>query len=130
MKRIPSLFAILPLCLAACTAKPTKDAPPPQKVRLAKIIVDSTQLDAYKSFLQEEIEASINKEPGVITLYAVFEKEQPTHLTILEIYATEADYQAHVKTPHFLKYKNGTQNMVQHLELVEVDPLVPGLIKK
>jgi 4-carboxymuconolactone decarboxylase len=69
----------------------------------------------------------MQKEPGVLTLYAVFEKERPNHLTILEMYADEAAYQAHIKTPHFLKYKQGTLAMVQELELLETDPLIPEL---
>jgi 4-carboxymuconolactone decarboxylase len=97
-----------------------------QKVRLAKIVVDSTALDSYKSFLKEEIEMSLSQEKGVLALYPVFEKDNPTHLTILEIYASEADYQTHLTTPHFLKYKNGTRDMVKSLQLIEVDPLIPG----
>src|SRR4051812_47854811 len=81
-------------------------------VRLAKIIVDSAQLEEYKVFAKEEIEKSLQYEPGVLTLYAVSEKQRPTHITILEIYADTSAYRNHIKTPHFLKYKNGTVNMV------------------
>lgn len=66
-------------------------------------------------------------EPGVLTLYAVSEKARPTHLTILEIYADRAAYERHIKTPHFLKYKTGTSQMVKSLELVETVPLVPSM---
>jgi quinol monooxygenase YgiN len=104
-----------------------KPASAPQKVRLSRIVVDSTQLVRYKALLKEEIEASMQKEPGVLTLYAVFEKKRPNHLTILEMYATEAAYQLHIKTPHFLKYKQGTLAMVQELELLDTDPLIPEL---
>lgn len=62
-----------------------------------------------------------------MTLYAVFEKKRPNHLTILEMYANEAAYQMHVKTPHFLKYKQGTLAMVKELELIDTDPLIPEL---
>lgn len=99
----------------------------PQKVRLSKLVIDSSQLTIYKALLKEEIEASMAKEPGVLTLYAVFEKEQPAHLTILEMYATEEAYALHVKTPHFLKYKNGTLKMVKELQLIDTEPLIPGL---
>lgn len=99
----------------------------PQEVRLSRIVVDSTRLASYKALLKEEIEASMSKEPGVLSLYAVFERKKPNHLTILEAYVTEAAYQAHVKTPHFLKYKNGTLGMVQELELIDTDPLIPEL---
>lgn len=99
----------------------------PQKVRLSKLVIDSAQLAGYKTLLKEEIEASMAKEPGVLTLYAVFEKDKPTHLTILEMYATEEAYALHVKTPHFLKYKNGTLKMVKALQLIDTEPLIPGL---
>lgn len=96
-------------------------------VRLARLVIDASQLAQYKAFLKEEIEASVRLEPGVRTLYAVSEKARPTHFTILEIYADSAAYRAHVQTPHFLKYKTGTANMVKSLELVETDPLVPEM---
>jgi len=98
-----------------------------QMVRLAKIVIDSTQLESYKALLKEEIEASVRLEPGVLTLYAVAEKEHPNHITILEIYADTAAYKAHLQTPHFIKYKNGTKEMVKSLELIAADPLVPGM---
>ena len=90
-------------------------------------MVDSTRLASYKALLKEGVEAAMRKEPEVLSLYAVFEQKKPNHLTILEVYADEAAYQAHLKTPHFLKYKNGTQDMVQELELVETNPLIPEL---
>ncbi|WP_229365790.1 putative quinol monooxygenase [Fibrisoma montanum] len=96
-------------------------------VRLAKLVIDAPQLERYKAFLKEEIEASVRLEPGVLTLYAVWEKEKPTHFTILEIYADSTAYKAHIQTPHFLKYKNGTKDMVKSLELVDTTPLVPGM---
>ena len=98
-----------------------------QMVRLAKLVIDSTQLESYKALLKEEIETSVRVEPGVITLYAVSEKNNPTHITILEIYADTTAYKAHLQTPHFIKYKTGTKDMVKSLALAEADPLVPGM---
>ena len=98
-----------------------------QMVRLAKLVIDSTQLENYNALLKEEIEASVRLEPGVLTLYAVSEKNNPTHITILEIYADTIAYKLHLQTPHFIKYKNGTKDMVKSLELVEASPLVPGM---
>jgi quinol monooxygenase YgiN len=98
-----------------------------QLVRLAKLVIDSAQLEKYNAFLKEGIEAAVKKEPGVLTLYAVAEKKRPTHITILEIYANEDAYKSHLQTPHFLKYKNGTRDMVKSLELVEAAPLIPSM---
>lgn len=100
---------------------------PTQLVRLAKIEIYPAQLQAYKTALREEIEASLRLEPGVLTLYAVAEKDNPTRITILEIYASTEAYKAHLLTPQFLKYKAGTTEMVKSLELVETVPLMPDV---
>lgn len=98
-----------------------------QLVRLAKLVIDSAQLESYRAFLKEEIETSVRVEPGVLTLYAVAEKNNPSHITILEIYANDEAYKKHIQTPHFLKYKDGTKDMVKSLELVETVSLIPGM---
>ena len=96
-------------------------------VRLAKIEVDSAYLDVYKAALKVHTEAAIKAEPGVLTLYSMFEKEHPTRVTVLEIYASKAAYESHLKTAHFLKYKTGTLKMVKSLELIAVDPIALGV---
>jgi quinol monooxygenase YgiN len=95
-----------------------------QMVRLAIIETDSGCVDRYNRFLAEEIGASIEKEPGVITLYAVAEKENPKHVTLLETYSDSSTYKLHLTTPHFQKYKQGTLQMVKHLELIEATPII------
>ena len=122
MKNIHALlisFLLIVLSTGSMYAQEKK-----QIVRLAKLVIDSTQLESYKSILKEGIETAVRIEPGVLTLYAVSEKAKPTHITILEIYADEEAYQAHLKTPHFIKYKTSTKDMVKSLELVESVPLV------
>lgn len=94
-----------------------------QFIRLAVIKVDSLQVERYNKFLKEEVEASIRLEPGVITLYAVAEKEKPQHITLVETYADSARYKSHIATPHFQKYKTGTIEMVQELQLIETKPI-------
>jgi 4-carboxymuconolactone decarboxylase len=96
-------------------------------VRIANIVVEALHLESYRAALREEIEASVKLEPGVRTLYATSAREDPTRFTILEIYADQAAYEAHLKTPHFLKYKSITQGMVKSLELVDSEALVPEM---
>ena len=105
----------------------SQPAPEKNLVRLSKITVDPAQLERYNAFLKEEIEASMRLQPGVITPYAVSEKEHQHKVTILEIYADQDAYKSHIQTPHFQKYKQGTLQMVQELELVDSTPLIPGL---
>jgi quinol monooxygenase YgiN len=95
-------------------------------VRLAELEIDPTQLEAYKAALKEEIETSIRVEPGVLTLYALAEKDNPSHIRMFEMYTDEAAYKAHLETPHFKKYKTTTQQMVKSLKLIETTPILLG----
>jgi len=92
-----------------------------QMVRLAKIQVDPSQLEKYNAALKEQMTAAVGTEPGVLTYYAVADKNNPSHITILEIYADTAAYKAHIETAHFKKYKETVKNMVTSLELVDVN---------
>jgi len=93
-------------------------------VRIAKLQIDPAQLDAYRAALKEHAETAVRVEPGVLTLYAVAEKDNPANITVFEIYADSAAYQAHLQTVHFKKYKSTTKDMVKSLQLVETDPIV------
>jgi len=95
-------------------------------VRLAELEIDPAHLEAYKVALKEEIDTSIRVEPGVLTLYAVSIKDDPTRIRIFETYADMDAYNAHVQSPHFLKYKTGTQHMIRSLTLIETDPIALG----
>ena len=100
-----------------------------QIVQLAKLEIDPAQLDSYKVGLKEGVETALRVEPGVLSLNAMAEKENPTRITLVEVYADEEAYKSHLQTPHFLKYKTGTKEMVKSLELVRMIPLFQGLEK-
>lgn len=91
-----------------------------QMVRLAKIKVDPLQLEQYNTALKEQMTTAIRVEPGVLTYYAVADKNDPASITILEIYADTAAYNLHIATLHFKKYKEAVKDMVKSLELVDV----------
>ncbi len=97
-------------------------------IRIAEIEVASMHLEEYLEILREEAATSIRLEPGVISIFPMYEAEAPTLIRLVEIYADSAAYQAHLKTPHFLKYKNGTLHMVQSLRLVDMRAVDPGSI--
>ena len=92
-------------------------------VRIAKIVIDSAQLENYKIALKMHAEAAVSKEPGVLTLYAVYDKDNPTHVTVFEIYASVDAYNTHIQTPHFIKYKTTVKDMVKSLVLTDVIPI-------
>jgi quinol monooxygenase YgiN len=90
-------------------------------IRISEIEVDSNYLKEYNAILQEESRASVQLEAGVIAIYPLYQKENPTQIRILEIYASREAYEAHLKTPHFQKYKTTTLKMVKSLKLVDMD---------
>ena len=94
-------------------------------VRLSKIEVYPQFLDEYTKYVTEVGEISLRTEPGVLTMYAVAEKENPCQITILEIYASREAYDKHIASAHFQKYKQGTLHMVKSLELTDQTPLNP-----
>lgn len=89
--------------------------------RIAKIKVDGSQLEKYKSALHEQMNAAIKLEPGVLSYTAVSDKKDPTLITIFEVYASQEAYQFHIQAPHFKKYKETVKDMVLSLELIDSD---------
>ena len=95
-------------------------------IRLSKIEVDPLYLDEYMKYAKEVGEVSLRTEPGVLTMYAVSDKENPCLITILETYASQEAYQRHIASAHFKKYKQGTLHMVRSLQLCDQKPLNPA----
>ncbi len=92
--------------------------------RIAKIKVDENQLENYKSALQEQMNAAIKLEPGVLSYAVVADKKDATSITIFEVYTNLDAYQSHILTPHFKKYKESVKDMVLSLELIDTDLVV------
>lgn len=122
------LLGISLVVLFLAMAQNTRAQEKKQMVRLAKIKVNPTHLNAYNKALKEQMNAAIQLEPGVLTYYAVSDKNAPTNITILEIYADTIAYQSHIETVHFKKYKTTVKDMVQSLELIDVD-LIAAAVK-
>lgn len=95
-------------------------------VRIAELEIEPDRFDEYTLLLREEIDSSIRLEPGVHFLFAVALKESPHSVRVVEGYADQAAYEAHLATPHFLKYKTATAGMVKSLRLLETDPIALG----
>lgn len=95
-------------------------------VRIAEIEVYPEYLEEYLSYANEVDRLSVEREPGVICLFPMQSAEDSTQIRILEIYASDAAYQAHLKTAHFQKYKQGTLHMVKSLKLPTMHPLDPA----
>lgn len=115
-----SLILIVMLTVGNKTVSAQQDN---RKVRIARIDIYPAFLTEYKAALAEHAKTAVRVEPGVLALQAVYDKAHPTQVTVFEVYASDSAYLSHLKTAHFLKYKNSTLQMVKSLELVEVVPI-------
>lgn len=95
-------------------------------VRLSKIEVYPQYLEEYIKYAVEVGEVSLLTEPGVLTIYALQEKNNLCKITILETYVSQEAYKSHIASEHFQKYKQGTLHMVKSLTLSDQTPLNPA----
>ena len=94
-------------------------------VRIAEIEVNDGYLEEYLAAAHNVGTKSVEIEPGVICIFPMQVKDSPNTIRILEIYCNKEAYQAHLQTPHFLEYKQGTLHMVKSLQLLAMEPLAP-----
>ena len=94
-------------------------------VRIAEIEVNEGYLEEYLAAAHNVGTKSVESEEGVICIFPMQVKDSPNTIRILEIYRDDEAYQAHLQTPHFLEYKQGTLHMVKSLQLVATEPLAP-----
>lgn len=92
-------------------------------IRMAHLQIKPEQLEAFTAAVKEEMEAALRVEPGVLAIYAVADKNDPTKLTFIELYVDEAAYQIHRNTPHFQKYFHTTKDMIADRVLLEAVPV-------
>lgn len=103
-------------------------------IRISEIEIDSNYLVEYKKILQVESRASVKLERDVISIYPMYQKENPLQVRILEIYASREAYELHLKTPHFQEYKTTTLKMVKSLKLIDMEAIdaetMPKIFRK
>ncbi len=99
-------------------------------VRIAEIEVYEQYLDEYLQAARSVGSESVAKEEGVICIFPMQVKDEPTTIRIVEIYRNEAAHQAHLQSPHFQEYKQGTLHMVKSLRLVDTNPLAPKTMEQ
>lgn len=134
--RIVQCLLLASLFLVGCTNSNGEMSKCENKmlVRIAEIEVNEGYLEEYLAAAHNVGTKSVESEEGVICIFPMQVKDSPNTIRILEIYRNEEAYQAHLQTPHFLEYKQGTLHMVKSLQLVATEPLaleaMPLIFKK
>lgn len=92
-------------------------------IRIAQLHIKQDQLEPFLVAVKEGMEAALRTEEGVLAIYAVADKNDPTKMTFFEMYVDDNAYQAHRQTPHFQKYFNTTKDMIDKRVLLEAIPV-------
>jgi quinol monooxygenase YgiN len=124
------LLVITASVLATLCGQAVADEVHGRYVRLAELEIDPTQIESFNAAIREEIEAAVRVEPGVLVLYAVSVRDNPTHVRVFEVYTDEEAYRAHREAPHFKKFLETTNDMVKSRKLIEADPIILGAKRK
>ena len=95
--------------------------------RISEVEVHPEFVESYLPFAAEVAAASVKTEPGVVSIFPMQDKKNPCQFRIIEIYADDEAYKAHIASAHFQKYKKGTLHMVKRLALLDHNALVPEL---
>lgn len=119
---------LMAAALGGCAGTPSPAPGTQMLVHLAQIEVYPQYLEEYLTYVRENGAASMTNEAGVIALYPVYEANKRDLVMVLEIYADEEAYQAHLNSAHFLKYKQGTLKMVKSLNIVDLGQISPELL--
>ncbi len=131
---IKLLILLLSLAFVSCQTNNRVTVSKEMIVRLSEIEIVPEYLNEYLAILKEESAASVKVEPGVISIFPMFQKNNSTEIRILEIYASKEAYEMHIKSPHFKHYKTATAKMVKELKLVDMGTLnvgdMPSIFKK
>jgi quinol monooxygenase YgiN len=132
-----SLFFIALIFVSSCTPKSDTEKSfnaADMIIRISEIAIDSIYLEEYISILKEESAASVRLESGVISIYPMFQKENPSEIRILEIYRNKESYESHLQTQHFKHYKTSTLNMVKSIKLIDMmaidEESMPAIFEK
>lgn len=96
-----------------------------RRVRIAEIEIVPEYLEQYNAILKEQSSQSLKIEPGVISIFPMYQKDNPTVLRLIEIYASKSAYESYIKSDHFQEYKTSTLKMVRSLKLVEMGAINP-----
>lgn len=95
-------------------------------IRIFEMHIRPENVEAFTRLGQHNIRQSVNTEQGVLGMYVMTDKDDPSKFYIVEAYADEAAYQAHRASLHFQSWLNGAKDMIVSRKMIETNPVVFG----
>jgi quinol monooxygenase YgiN len=124
ISRTTCVLAVSALLLTATPIqRVVADPIPGELVIVVELEIDPAQLDKFKAAIKENGETAVRVEPGCKSFNAVFEKDNPTRVRLLEVYENADAFKTHLETPHFKKYAEATKDMVKSRKRIEGVPI-------
>ena len=93
-------------------------------VNFGHVTVNAKDAAAYRKIVMSEMKESVDKEPGVLAIYAGTTKAEPDTWYFFEIYANEVAVQQHRQAPHFKTYLEASQGMLTDRAFSKVSPVI------
>ncbi|MBP2622776.1 putative quinol monooxygenase [Streptococcus oricebi] len=90
-------------------------------LRLAMLEIDPKHELAFQSLITDQMQQALDKERGVLALYALVDKQEPKRWYFFEIYQDEAAYEQHRQTLHFTSYLERTKELVLSKEFLVLE---------
>lgn len=125
--KITTLLAATTMLAGAffCSSATSQGAPQPF-VRLADLQIDPTRLEEFRSVAAQHVEAVLRDEPGALAMHAMAEKGNPFRVRVFEMYRDADAYAAHLRTPHFQKFRAATESMTRSRAMLDTIPVLLG----
>ena len=67
--------------------------------------------DAFLEALTENARGSVAGEPGCLRFDVIQDADDPNRVWLYEVYRDEAAFVAHTEAPHFIKFRDATQDI-------------------
>ena len=80
-------------------------------VIIAPIQVKEGCKEQFMEAIIEDAQGSVNDEPGCLRFDVIQDAGDPNRIWLYEVYRDEAAFQAHTQAPHFLKFREATQDI-------------------
>lgn len=90
---------------------------------LLKTRLKPGSFDAFMDAMGVNAVASVRDEPGCLTFDVLRDRSDADLLWLYEVYADEAAFEAHMRTPHFLASRPLVEPLIESQEVIEADLL-------
>jgi quinol monooxygenase YgiN len=80
-------------------------------VIIAPIQVKEGCVDEFIKEIIDDAKGSVNDEPGCLRFDVIQDAGDPNRIWLYEVYQDEEAFQSHTQAPHFIKWRDATQDM-------------------